>query len=72
MVMQLAALFLLTIIGVAAIWHMDVNQNLERFRKKQTEGIFKISPEVGFRYSEYVLIAVIFAFDLLFIFLLFH
>lgn len=65
--MKLPLLFLLNIIFVVAIWHMDVNHNLDRKGTRRTRGVFKISPEAGFRYSQYALLATIFLLDLVFL-----
>lgn len=61
------ALIILNILFVGAIWHMDVNHNLDRLEGK-TRGIFRIKPETGFRLSEYVLVLILVLIDLLFLF----
>ncbi|MCL5970339.1 MAG: hypothetical protein M1450_02475 [Patescibacteria group bacterium] len=60
-------LIILNILFVAAVWHMDLNHNLDRLGEKKTRGVFKITPEKGYRYSQYFLIAVLIAIDLLFL-----
>lgn len=65
--MSLVLLFSLNIVFVAAIWHMDVQHNLDRLGQKQTRGLLKISPESAYRVSQYVLILTLLAIDTLFI-----
>lgn len=47
---------------------MDINHNLDKLNQKTTSGIFKISPEQGYRYSQYVLLICLFLLDILFVF----
>lgn len=58
-------LIVINILFVVAIWHMDINHNLDRLGERKTRGIFKISPETGHRMSQYVLIVLIVLLDLL-------
>jgi hypothetical protein len=46
--MTLIFLFALNILLVAALWHMDVNQNLDKFGQSETRGMFKIKPEKAY------------------------
>lgn len=65
--MDLLLLFILNIIFVGAIWHMDVHHNLDKFRHTETGGVFKMRPEKAYRYSQYVLIVSLVLLDLLFV-----
>lgn len=65
--MKIILFFLLNIIFVAAVWHLDINHNLEKYGQKKTGGVLKITPERGFRISEYVLLVVLFLLDVLFL-----
>jgi len=58
-------LIILNILFVAAILHMNINHNLDRLGEKKTKGIFKLTPETGYRYSQYFLIAILILLDLL-------
>lgn len=60
-------LFFLNILFVAALWHMDVNHNLDKLGQSKTEGVFKLKPEQAYRYSQYILILTLFFIDILFI-----
>jgi hypothetical protein len=64
---MLILLFLLNILFVGAVWHMDVNHNLDRKGESQTRGVFKVSPEKAYRYSYYFLLVVMFLIDILFV-----
>jgi hypothetical protein len=66
--MTLIALLLLNIFFVIALWHMDVTSNEDRLGAKLTRGIFKIPPETAYRLAEYLLIGILFAIDILFVF----
>lgn len=70
--MILTLLLLLNIAFVIAIWHLDLNHNLDRLGQKQTRGILKISPEKGYRYSQYVLLICLFLLDILFVITFFN
>lgn len=70
MSMLLILLFLLNIAFVSALWHMDINHNLDRLGNKKTRGVFKVAPEQGYRYSQYVLIATLALLDFLVVFLI--
>ena len=65
-------LFIIVVNGLflIALWHLDVNHNLDRLGEKGTRGIFKITPEAGYRISEYLLIASVFLLDCLVLYLL--
>lgn len=65
--MKIILLFLLNIIFVVAVWHMDVNHNLDRQGETKTRGVFKISPESAYRYSQYALLITLFLIDLIFV-----
>lgn len=65
--MKLFLLFLLNILFVGAIWHMDVSHNLDRGGVKKTRGVFKISPDAAYRLSQYALILSLILIDLIFI-----
>ena len=65
--MSIILLFLLNILFVGAIWHMDLSHNLDKKGESQTRGVFKIPPEKAYRYSYYVLLAVLFLIDILFV-----
>lgn len=65
--MSLVLLFSLNIVFVTALWHMDVQHNLDRLGQKKTRGFLKISPESAYRVSQYVLILTLLAIDTLFI-----
>jgi hypothetical protein len=67
----LLLLFLLNILFVAALWHMDVHHNLDRFGEALTRGVFKIKPEKAYRYSQYVLLCSLLLMDALFVFAVF-
>lgn len=62
----LILLFLLNIIFVGALWHMDVHHNLDRLGHSETRGIFKMRPEKAYRLSQYVLLLSLFLIDILF------
>lgn len=64
----LLLLFLLNILFVAALWHMDVHHNLDRFGEALTRGVFKMKPEKAYRYSQYVLLSSLLLIDALFVF----
>lgn len=64
---KLGLLFFLNIVYIGALWHLDLNHNLDKFGQEKTRGIFKIKPEAGYRLSQYVLIATLFLIDLLFL-----
>ncbi len=65
--MREVLLFLLNIIFVGALWHMDIHHNLDRLGHTETRGIFKMTPEKAYRYSQYVLVLTLFLIDILFI-----
>ena len=64
---ELLSLFGLNIAFMVALWHMDVNHNLDREDVPVTRGIFHITPEQGYRWSFYLLVLILFAFDILFV-----
>lgn len=64
---MLILLFLLNIIFVAALWHMDVHHNLDKYNHSETSGIFKMRPEKAYRISQYILIVTLFLIDVLFV-----
>jgi len=55
--------FILTIVAVASIWHIDVNHNIDRLGQEKTRGIFKLKPEKAIRYAQYTLIFTIIIYD---------
>lgn len=63
---------LLNGVFLVSLWHMDVNHNLDRLGEKQTRGVLKISPEAGYRISQYCLVAAVFLLDLLILYLHFR
>lgn len=65
--MVLILLFLLNIIFVGALWHMDVHHNLDKLGHSETGGIFKMKPEKAYRYSQYVLLLSLLLIDTLFV-----
>ncbi|RJQ27446.1 hypothetical protein C4577_01295 [Candidatus Parcubacteria bacterium] len=67
--LKLAFLFFLNILFVGFIWHLDISHNLDRLNINKTRGILKISPETGYRISQYGLIIILFLIDLLVILL---
>ncbi|MFH0937218.1 MAG: hypothetical protein V1808_02910 [Candidatus Daviesbacteria bacterium] len=69
--MILVLLFLLNIIFVGALWHMDVHHNLDKYGHTETRGVFKMKPEKAYRYSQYVLLVSLFLLDILFVFAFF-
>jgi hypothetical protein len=56
---------------IASLRHLDINHHLIRLGKKQTQGEVKISPEKGYRTSQYGLIIVVLLLDLVVLYLLF-
>ena len=60
-------LIILNILFVGALWHLDINHNLDRLGEKKTRGLFKVTPELGYRISIYALILILIALDLLFL-----
>lgn len=58
-------MFLLNIIFVGALWHLDVNHNLDKLGQKETRGFFKVKPEAAYRYSRYVLLLSLLLIDVL-------
>jgi hypothetical protein len=70
--MALIFLFVLNILLVAALWHMDVNQNLDKLGQSETRGMFKIKPEKAYRYSQYVLLISLLLIDVLFVITFVH
>lgn len=67
MTLNLIILFLLNIIFVAALWHMDIHHNLDKLGQAETGGVFKMKPEKAYRYSQYVLLLTLFLIDILFV-----
>ena len=65
--MVLILLFLLNIIFVGAIWHMDIHHNLDKLGETKTRGILQTSPEKAYRYSYYLLILTLLLIDILFV-----
>lgn len=65
--LEVLGLFVLNLVFLIALWHMDVTHNEDRLGAELTRGIFKIPPERAYRYSYYVFIAVLAAIDALFI-----
>lgn len=65
--MTLVILFFLNIIYVGALWHMDVHHNLDKYGHTETRGVFKMTPERAYRYSQYVLMVILLAIDTLFV-----
>lgn len=65
--MELIILFLLNIVFVGAVWHLDLHHNLDKAGQKQTSGLFKVKPEKAFRYSQYILILTLILIDILFV-----
>lgn len=65
---KLGLLFFLNILYVGALWHLDVCHNLDRCGQEKTRGVFKIKPELGYRLSQYILIASLLLIDFLFLF----
>ena len=72
MIVNLLLLFLLNILFVGALWHMDVNHNLDKLGSSETRGLFKMKPEAAYRYSQYFLLITLLAIDALFIFTFFN
>ena len=66
--MQMFLLLILNILFIFALWHMDVNHTADRLGEKKSRGVFKISPEEGYRYSQYGLIICLILLDLLFLY----
>lgn len=66
--MELMILFILNIVFVGALWHMDVHHNPEKSGQARTGGVFRVKPEDAYRYSQYVLILTLILIDLLFVF----
>lgn len=64
--MELIILFILNIIFVGAVWHMDVHHNLDRSGQTKTGGVFRLKPEDAYRYSQYILILSLILIDILF------
>lgn len=64
---MLLLLLFLNILFVGAVWHMDVNHNLDKLGQEKTRGILRIKPENAYRYSYYVLILVLILLDILFV-----
>ena len=60
----------LTILFMFFLWHMSTSVLLERFGQKETGGIFKISPSLDFRYSEYGIVGVLIAYNVFAAFLI--
>ena len=56
---------LLTIAFMAALWHLSINSIHTGLSQTKSGGIIHISPEEGYRYSEYGLITILFAYNLL-------
>lgn len=54
----------LTIAFMACVWHMSTARIIWELGQTQTGGMFKISPADDFRYSEYGLITILFAYNL--------
>ena len=46
---------------------MDVHHNLDKYGHDETRGVFKMKPEKAYRYSQYFLILVLIAIDILFV-----
>jgi len=65
--MILILLFALNISFMGAVWHMSSNHILEGFGQELTGGIFRVTPETGFRLSEYWVIGTLFLMDVLFV-----
>lgn len=72
MIGEVLALIILNAFFFILLWHLDVHHNLDRLGVKETRGFFNISSEKAYRLSQYGLVATIFLFDLLIVFLLFH
>jgi hypothetical protein len=70
--MMLILLFALNILLVAALWHMDVHHNLDKLGQSETRGMFKVTPEKAYRYSQYVLLICLLLIDILFILAFVH
>ena len=70
--MTLIFLFFLNILLVAALWHMDINHNLDRLGQSETRGVFKIKPERAYRYSQYALLLSLLLIDALFVLTFVH
>lgn len=66
--MELIILFVLNILFVGAVWHMDVHHNLEKQGQRTAGGVFRFKTEDAYRYSQYVLIITLILIDLLFVF----
>lgn len=62
----------LNAVFIASLRHMDINHHLIRSRERQAGGVVKISPEKGYRISQYGLIIVVLLLDLLILYLLFR
>ncbi len=58
----------LNIFFIMALYHMNMNADFSRMGKKVTRGVFKITGEQAYRYSEYCLIAILMFIDVLFVF----
>ncbi|MBI4099415.1 hypothetical protein HY440_00235 [Candidatus Microgenomates bacterium] len=67
MKLEILTLFVLNILFLLALWHMDVTHNEDRLGAKLTRGFFKIPPERAYRYVYYSFIAILVAIDGLFI-----
>jgi hypothetical protein len=48
------------------LWHMDVNHNIDRMGGTKTRGVFKMSPEAAYRWSQYGLLTTLVLLNVLF------
>lgn len=65
-------LLVVNMVILASLWHMSVNHTLDRLGEKRTRGVLKITPEAGYRISQYFLIAGVLLLDFLILYLLFR
>jgi hypothetical protein len=71
MFILIATLFLSNIIFIC-LWQLSVQGNLDKLGVKKTQGIFKVSPWIKARLSEYCLALCIFLLDLIILYLIFY
>ncbi len=69
---QILILFLISFVSVAALWHLEVSNNMILWGITKTDGVLKISSKYASLLSLYVLIGALVAYNIFILYLIFN
>ena len=69
---QILILFLISFVSVAALWHLEVSNNMILWGITKTDGVFNISSKYASLLSLYVLIGALIAYNIFILYLIFN